>query len=238
MADPDTVWEHGARAVGFTGGEPGEVWFRGKFSGATSEGWIQLSRADGQSAHVKRGFSGSPVWDNELGAAVGLVVAAQPEQDAQQAFVLSTRTLLREVPALAAVISPAPPFRGLATFQESDADVYFGRDDDIDEVVRALRGEHRAVTLYGPSGSGKSSLALAGVVPRMRRAGYDVLVVNAGRIASPGPRSPPSCTSRCVPGGTGCPPGLPAPTRSRPGSPRSASPTPSTGPRAARSAGS
>lgn len=185
MADPDTVWEHGARAVGFTGGEPGEVWFRGKFSGATSEGWIQLSRADGQSAHVRRGFSGSPVWDNELGAAVGLVVAAQPEQDAQQAFVLSTRTLLREVPALAAVINPAPPFRGLATFQESDADVYFGRDDDIDEVVRALRGEHRAVTLYGPSGSGKSSLALAGVVPRMRRAGYDVLVVNAGRIASP-----------------------------------------------------
>ncbi|GGP85933.1 nSTAND1 domain-containing NTPase [Streptomyces melanogenes] len=185
MADPDTVWEHGARAVGFTGGEPGEVWFRGKFSGATSEGWIQLSRADGQSAHVRRGFSGSPVWDNELGAAVGLVVAAQPEQDAQQAFVLSTRTLVREVPALAAVISPAPPFRGLATFQESDADVYFGRDDDIDEVVRALRGEHRAVTLYGPSGSGKSSLALAGVAPRMRQAGYDVLVVNAGRIASP-----------------------------------------------------
>ncbi|WP_344077664.1 trypsin-like peptidase domain-containing protein [Streptomyces crystallinus] len=185
MADPDTVWEHGARAVGFTGGEPGEVWFRGKFSGATSEGWIQLSRADGQSAHVRRGFSGSPVWDNELGAAVGLVVAAQPEQDAQQAFVLSTRTLLREVPALAVVISPASPFRGLATFQESDADVYFGRDDDIDEVVRALRGEHRAVTLYGPSGSGKSSLALAGVVPRMRQAGYDVLVVNAGRIASP-----------------------------------------------------
>uniref|UniRef100_UPI002F9171EA nSTAND1 domain-containing NTPase n=1 Tax=Streptomyces sp. NBC_00060 TaxID=2975636 RepID=UPI002F9171EA len=185
MADPDTVWEHGARAVGFTGGEPGEVWFRGKFSGATSEGWIQLSRADGQSAHVRRGFSGSPVWDNELGAAVGLVVAAQPEQDAQQAFVLSTRTLLREVPALAAVISPAPPFRGLATFQESDADVYFGRDDDIEEVVRALRGEHQTVTLYGPSGSGKSSLALAGVAPRMRQAGYDVLVVNAGRIASP-----------------------------------------------------
>ncbi|MFF1481235.1 trypsin-like peptidase domain-containing protein [Streptomyces sp. NPDC058301] len=185
MADPGSVWEHGARAVGFTGGEPGEVWFRGRFSGATSEGWIQLSRADGQSAHVRRGFSGSPVWDNELGAAVGLVVAAQPEKDAQQAFVLSTRTLLREVPALAAVVSPAPPFRGLATFQESDADVYFGRNDDIDEVVRALRGNHRAVTLYGPSGSGKSSLALAGVAPRMRQAGYDVLVVNAGRIASP-----------------------------------------------------
>ncbi|MEU2513454.1 nSTAND1 domain-containing NTPase [Streptomyces syringium] len=185
MADPESVWEHGARAVGFTGGEPGETWFRGKFSGSTSEGWIQLSRADGQAAHVKRGFSGSPVWDNELDAAVGLMVAAQPERDAQQAFVLSTKTLLREIPGLAPVILPAAPFRGLATYRETDADVFFGRDDDIDDVVTALRGDHPTVTVYGPSGSGKSSLALAGVVPRMRRAGYDVLVVNAGQISSP-----------------------------------------------------
>ncbi|MFV0131176.1 trypsin-like peptidase domain-containing protein [Streptomyces sp. HMX112] len=185
MADPGTVWEHGARAVGFTGGEPGELWFRGKLSGSTSEGWVQLSRADGQAAYVKRGFSGSPVWDNDLGAAVGLVVAAQPEQEAQQAFVLRTGTLLRELPQLAPVILPATPFRGLAPFRESDADVFFGRDDDIDDVVRALLGDHPAVTLYGPSGSGKSSLALAGVVPRMRRAGHDVLVVNAGQVSSP-----------------------------------------------------
>ncbi|MFF1449564.1 AAA family ATPase [Streptomyces sp. NPDC058274] len=185
MADPESVWEHGARAVGFTDGEPGETWFRGKLGGATSEGWIQLSRADGQAAHVRKGFSGTPVWDNELGAAVGLMVAAQPAQEAQQAFVLRTRTLLREVPALAPVLLPAVPFRGLATFQESDADVFFGRDDDIEEVLAALRGDQPTVTLYGPSGSGKSSLALAGVVPRMRETGHDVLVMNAGQVSSP-----------------------------------------------------
>lgn len=185
MADPGSVWEHAARAVGFTGGEPGEIWFRGKLSGTTSEGWVQLSRADGQTAHVKRGFSGTPVWDDDLGAAIGLVVAAQPERESQQAFVLRTRTLLRELPHLAPVVLPAAPFRGLATFQESDADVFFGRDDDIDAVVRALRGGNPTVTLYGPSGSGKSSVALAGVVPRMREAGYDVLVLNAGQVSSP-----------------------------------------------------
>ncbi|GAA2494442.1 trypsin-like peptidase domain-containing protein [Streptomyces gobitricini] len=185
MADPESVWEHGARAVGFTGGEPGEIWFRGKLAGSTSEGWVQLSRADGQTAHIRRGFSGSPVWDNEIGAAVGLVVAAQPEREGQQAFVLRTRTILRELDQLAPVILPAGPFRGLATFREDDADVFFGRDADADEVVRVLHGDDRTVTLYGPSGSGKSSLALAGVVPRMRRAGYDVLVVNAGQVSSP-----------------------------------------------------
>ncbi|TXL86617.1 trypsin-like peptidase domain-containing protein [Streptomyces sp. IB2014 016-6] len=184
MADAASVWDHGARAVGFTGGEPGETWFRGRLSGVTSEGWFQLSRADGQAAHVQRGFSGSPVWDNELGAVVGLLVAAQPQQDAQQAYVLRTRSVLREVPSLASVVSPPTPFRGLAPFQEHDADVYFGRDTDIERVVTALRGADTAVTLYGPSGCGKSSLALAGVAPRMRQAGYEVFVVNAGQVSS------------------------------------------------------
>ncbi|MFD5897153.1 trypsin-like peptidase domain-containing protein [Streptomyces sp. NPDC060366] len=184
MVDAASVWDHGARAVGFTGGEPGETWFRGKLSGATSEGWLQLSRADGQAAYVQRGFSGSPVWDNELGAVVGLLVAAQPQQDAQQAYVLRTRSVLQEVPSLAAVVSPPTPFRGLAPFQEHDADVYFGRDGDIERVVTALHGADTAVTLYGPSGCGKSSLALAGVAPRMRRAGYEVFVVNAGQVSS------------------------------------------------------
>lgn len=185
MAEPGTVWNHEARAVGFTGGEPGEIWFRGRLSGATSEGWFQLSRASGQVTHIREGFSGSPVWDDELGAVVGLVVAAQREQEAQQAFVLHTRTLLRELPALAPVVSPASPFRGLATFREGDADVFFGRDDDIQDVITALRGTHSAVTLYGPSGCGKSSLALAGVAPRMRRDGHEVLVVDAGKVSSP-----------------------------------------------------
>ncbi|MDT0327005.1 nSTAND1 domain-containing NTPase [Nocardiopsis lambiniae] len=185
MAEPEDVWEHGARAVGFTSGEPTTLWFRGKFGGATEEGWIQLSRADGQAAYVKKGFSGSPVWDNELGAAVGLVVAAQPEQDAQQVYVLRTRTLLREIPELAALLLPPTPFRGLATLKEDDADVFFGRDADVDEAVVALQGTHPVVTVYGPSGCGKSSLVLAGVVPRMRQEGYEVLVVDAGGIASP-----------------------------------------------------
>ncbi|WP_346768445.1 trypsin-like peptidase domain-containing protein [Streptomyces sp. R301] len=186
MVDPkEGVWEHGARAVGFTGVEPTVLWFRGRFSGATEEGWLQLSRAGAQETYVRKGFSGSPVWDSELGAAVGLVVAAQPEQETQQVFVLRTATLVREIPGLADILLPAAPFRGLTALQEDDADVFFGRDGEVDETVAALRGHHGTVTLYGPSGCGKSSLALAGVVPRMRRDGHEVLVVDFGGTASP-----------------------------------------------------
>ncbi|WP_371618686.1 trypsin-like peptidase domain-containing protein [Streptomyces sp. NBC_00454] len=185
MADPESVLEHGALAVGFTGGEPAETWFKGRFSGATSEGWLQVSRADRESAYIKRGFSGSPVWDVELGAVVGVMVAAQPEQDAQQGYVLRTRTILREIPELAVVVRPPSPFPGLEAFQETDADAYFGRAEDVEKIVMALKGDQRVVTVYGPSGCGKSSLALAGVVPRMRRDGYEVLTLNAGQISSP-----------------------------------------------------
>ncbi|WP_406863314.1 trypsin-like peptidase domain-containing protein [Streptomyces sp. HUAS MG47] len=178
------VWDHDARAVGFTDDSPDGIWQSGRFRGPTRQGWIQLSRADGEAVYVKGGFSGSPVWDNELGAAVGLMVAAQPVREAQQAFVLRMRTLLKEVPELAPFVSPASPFRGLSTFEENDRDVFFGRNDDIERVINALRGEQPTITVYGPSGCGKSSLALAGVVPRMRQDGYRILRVNATRSAS------------------------------------------------------
>ncbi|MEU1821227.1 trypsin-like peptidase domain-containing protein [Streptomyces abikoensis] len=184
MADAENVWDHEARAVGFTNDHPDGIWHQGRFRGPTGRGWVQLSRADGQAVHVKPGFSGSPVWDDDLGAAVGMVVAAQPVREAQQAFVLRTRTLVREIPELSAVLHPAAPFRGLAAFQETDTELFFGRDEDIAKVVTALRGEQPSVTVYGPSGCGKSSLALAGVAPRMRQAGYEVLVIDAGRITS------------------------------------------------------
>ncbi|WP_406675494.1 NACHT and WD repeat domain-containing protein [Nonomuraea sp. N2-4H] len=114
---------------------------------------------------------------------VGLVVAAQPVGEAQQAYALRTRTIVREIPALGPVIRPRSPFRGLKPYQEGDAEVFFGREDDITAVVAALYAS-RTVTVYGPSGCGKSSLARAGVVPRIRADGHEALVFNAGDISS------------------------------------------------------
>jgi eukaryotic-like serine/threonine-protein kinase len=56
------------------------------------------------------------------------------------------------------------PFRGLARFKEGDRGVYFGRGSEIAAALETLRSRG-VVTLVGPSGSGKSSLARAGVLP-------------------------------------------------------------------------
>ncbi|MCF4140842.1 serine protease [Streptomyces sp. Tue 6430] len=186
LAEPATAWDRRVGIVGFTQRRPGGSWYWGVLGGPTEEGWRQLSRTDETRPHIEEGFSGSPVWDSRGRAVVGLVAVTQRGRDeAQQTFVIRASTVLRLIPELERIVEPPSPFRSLTTFQERDADVYFGRDDDTAKVTGALLAGRPSVTVYGPSGSGKSSLALAGVVPRMREKGYDVLVVDAGPVSSP-----------------------------------------------------
>ncbi|MBO1332612.1 helix-turn-helix domain-containing protein [Streptomyces sp. VRA16 Mangrove soil] len=61
------------------------------------------------------------------------------------------------------------PYRGLARFEPGDEDLFFGRDALGAELLDLTRA-HRVVALLGPSGSGKSSLLRAGLIPRLQRA--------------------------------------------------------------------
>lgn len=62
------------------------------------------------------------------------------------------------------------PYRGLEAFGEADAEVFFGRDRLVAELEDAVR-DSRLVVVTGPSGSGKSSVVRAGLLPRLRSAG-------------------------------------------------------------------
>lgn len=58
------------------------------------------------------------------------------------------------------------PYKGLAAFSQHDAPDFFGRANEITRLVKMV-GEHRLSAVLGPSGSGKSSLALAGLLPAL-----------------------------------------------------------------------
>ncbi|MFG2226696.1 hypothetical protein [Streptomyces sp. NPDC048644] len=80
-----------------------------------------------------------------------------------------------------------PPYRGLARFEPGDAELFFGRDELTSQLTRMARG-HRVSALVGASGSGKSSLLRAGLVPRVRRPQDSGEVPPAAvRILTPGP---------------------------------------------------
>jgi len=64
------------------------------------------------------------------------------------------------------------PYPGLRPFQPTDAEYFFGREAQVRDVVDRLRSS-RFVAVIGGSGSGKSSLVLAGAIPRLRSFGID-----------------------------------------------------------------
>src|SRR5204862_7155606 len=58
------------------------------------------------------------------------------------------------------------PFKGLAPFEPADAEFFFGRERLVDELVARL-ADTPLLALVGPSGSGKSSLLRAGLLPSL-----------------------------------------------------------------------
>ena len=66
------------------------------------------------------------------------------------------------------------PYRGLQAFTEADAANFFGREALVQELLSQLSDGsdlERFVAVVGPSGSGKSSLVKAGLLPVLRRGG-------------------------------------------------------------------
>ncbi len=63
------------------------------------------------------------------------------------------------------------PYKGLRPFDEADAGDFFGRDDLLKEILNQLSGNqrwHNFLAVVGPSGSGKSSVIHAGLLPALR----------------------------------------------------------------------
>jgi Caspase domain len=66
------------------------------------------------------------------------------------------------------------PYQGLNAFTTAAAPFFFGREDDIQALVQQVHA-HCFVPVIGASGSGKSSLVRAGLVPRLQELGWRVL---------------------------------------------------------------
>jgi len=84
-----------------------------------------------------------------------------------------------EIARLRALLNqPAPkleriacPYPGMVTFHAEDARFFYGRDPEIQQMLQHLRHQ-RLLFIIGPSGSGKSSLVFAGLLPKLLQSTY------------------------------------------------------------------
>jgi len=164
--------------------------YRGK-QGTDPTAYLDLA-----SDKVEPGMSGGPVLNLSSGQVCGVVVAskdvAAPEGalavpwscveadlkkviDDNHEFHAHDRRW-NEAAARAGIRTPWPPdrcpFPGLAAMEARDADVFFGRDDEVRDLVRrtdASLGNRDGdlLVMVGPSGTGKSSLLRAGLLAQL-----------------------------------------------------------------------
>jgi WD40 repeat protein/class 3 adenylate cyclase len=73
------------------------------------------------------------------------------------------------------------PYKGLEAFEPEDAERFFGREHLVEDLLGRLE-KHPFLAIVGGSGSGKSSLARAGVVPELERRlpGAQALIMTPG----------------------------------------------------------
>jgi transcriptional regulator with XRE-family HTH domain/tetratricopeptide (TPR) repeat protein len=81
--------------------------------------------------------------------------------------------------AASALLASPCPYRGLLPFREEDAPFFFGRERLIG-LVRERLDQKSVLQVSGPSGSGKSSLLAAGVLPEMKKKGWRILSFRPG----------------------------------------------------------
>jgi hypothetical protein len=100
-----------------------------------------------------------------------MTVAADARSDLRAAYLIPTEELIRAWPPLAGRTVPPCPYRGLYPFRERDVSVFYGRQELTDRLATEVRRRPlvAVVAVVGPSGSGKSSVVFAGLLPRLSR---------------------------------------------------------------------
>ncbi|MEV0636328.1 hypothetical protein AB0I77_15415 [Streptomyces sp. NPDC050619] len=78
-----------------------------------------------------------------------------------------------------------PPYQGLTRFELHDQERFFGRDELVADLLELVQ-QHRLTAVVGASGSGKSSLLRAGLIPALQKALSQDLRPAAIRIFTPG----------------------------------------------------
>jgi WD40 repeat protein len=167
--------EHRLRMCGFPGSVDQGTYIDGMLKGRTGAGSWEIHPLD-KTRPIEQGFSGTAVWAVKENAVCGMIssrLKRTPDQEngpVITGYMLPASALIRAFPELDQHSRPANPYRGLEAFREKDANLYFGRDKTITRLKQVV-AERPFAAVIGASGSGKSSVVFAGLLPALRKSG-------------------------------------------------------------------
>ncbi|NET60204.1 MAG: trypsin-like peptidase domain-containing protein [Symploca sp. SIO2E6] len=88
------TWKHPFRIFGFPKQREMGVWASGVLRDKLANGWVQMEDIKVPGYSVEPGFSGAPVWDEQLEAVVGMAVAAERKREAAKTSFLIPTSIL------------------------------------------------------------------------------------------------------------------------------------------------
>ena len=111
-----------------------------------------------------------------------MITAVGPNPTKLRALVIPPEVLQKAWPPL------ARPYRGLQAFGPDDEAYFFGRERFVDDLLRNVQ-QNTLSLVFGASGSGKSSVVLAGLLPKVLKIDWEAVVFRPGdpRFAGRGP---------------------------------------------------
>jgi len=174
--------EHSFETYGFPEGYPDGLWGYGKINTHKIEKGFELIQIT--SREITNGFSGAPIFNEKTQRVIGMVTArtkADLEQRKIDGNILNIETgRLTETafatPSLVLVnvcseliITDICPYFGLRAFTEEEEDLFYGRDLLISVLLERLRQYPKFLAVIGASGSGKTSVVQAGLLPKLQQ---------------------------------------------------------------------
>jgi Trypsin-like peptidase domain/Effector-associated domain 9 len=95
LISSENFWNHPFQIFGFPSQRDFGVWASGVLRDKTAQGWVQMEDIKAQGYQVQPGFSGAPIWSENLEGVVGMAVAAEKKrEDVKAAFMIPTSMLV------------------------------------------------------------------------------------------------------------------------------------------------
>ncbi len=160
--------------------QPGNLFYSfGYTSAAKVQGIIARGAIDGylpqhqllqlQAPQANHGISGAPVLDEKRGVVVGMITKGHNElgRNQETTFATPSELFFKICPE----IQPDEicPYLGLESFSAETERFFFGRAALTEKLLTTLSRGCRFLAVFGPSGSGKSSVVRAGLLPALKK---------------------------------------------------------------------